>query len=103
MMDLTASGHDLRCERIRDLIVAQQSAAVRRVIEIPRAEHSARTGVTPGSAKPRRSRSDRHDTVSADIDGFGSHLLKLGTSTARFKSPAPTCTTANRIAVHGAR
>jgi hypothetical protein len=59
MMDLTASEHDLRCDRIRDLIVAQQPITVRRVIEILQAERSALTAVT--------------------------------------------CTTANRIAVRGAR
>jgi hypothetical protein len=53
MMDLTASEHDLRCDRIRDLIVAQQPAT------ITRAERSALTRVTPWSTKPHQSQSDR--------------------------------------------
>jgi hypothetical protein len=64
MMDLTASDHDLRCDRIRDVIVAP-----------------------PCSTKPRRLLSDRHHTVTADDDGFGSDPLKPGTSTARFNKP----------------
>jgi hypothetical protein len=87
MMDLTASDHDLRCDRIRDLIVAQQPAMVRRALDILQAEHSALTGVTPCSTKRPRSRSDRHHTVTADDDGFGSHPLKPGTFTAQFNEP----------------
>jgi hypothetical protein len=56
MMDLTASDHDPRCDRIGDVIVAP-----------------------PCSTKPRRSRSDRHHTVTADDDGWA--------STARFNKP----------------
>ncbi len=87
MMDLTASDHDPRCDRIRDVIVARQPAMVRRAIATLQAEHSAPTGVTPCSTKPRRSRSDRHHTVTADDDGFGSYPVKPGTSTARFNKP----------------
>jgi hypothetical protein len=83
MIDLTPSEHGLRGDRIRDLIVALQPATVRRVIEILQAE----PGVTRRCTTPRRSRSDRRHTVTADDDSFGSYLLKPGTSTARFNKP----------------
>jgi hypothetical protein len=73
MMDLTAERH-LRCDRIRDLDVARQPATVRRAVEILQAERSALTVVTRCSTKPRRSRSDRHHTVTAGDDGFGSYV-----------------------------
>jgi hypothetical protein len=46
MKDLTASEHDLRCDRIRDLIVAQQPTTIRR------AERSALAWVPPGPRNP---------------------------------------------------
>jgi hypothetical protein len=87
MMDLTASERDLRCDRIRDLIVAQQPTTVGRVIEILQSERSALTGVTRWSAIPVRARSDGRHTVTADDDGFGSYLRKPWAATARFNKP----------------
>jgi hypothetical protein len=87
MMDLTASDHDPRCDRIRDLIVGQQPAMVGRAIDILQAEHSALTGMTSCLTKSRWSQSDRHHTVTADDEGFGSYPLKPGTSMARSNKP----------------
>jgi hypothetical protein len=103
MMDLTASERDLRCDRIRDLIVAQQPTTVGRVIEILQSERSAVTGVTRWSAIPVRARSDGRHTVTADDDGFAPTSASLGPARHGSTNRAPTCTTANRIAVCGAR
>ena len=86
MMDLTASEHHLRCDRIRDLDVARQPATVRRAVEILQAERTALTGVTRGSTKP-----------------VGHSRIDTTPSPPAMTVSAPTCTTANRIAVRGAR